>query len=45
MKPYTKDELLQMAEVGRKQIAEGYYYTTEEVISACAEESNYKKMS
>ena len=45
MKPYTKDELLQMAEAGRKQIAEGYYYTTEEVISACAEESNYKKMS
>lgn len=32
---YTKKELLQMAETGRKQIANGYYYTTEEVISAC----------
>jgi len=41
MRPYTKEELLQMAETGRKQIADGYYYTTEEVISACAEESNY----
>ena len=41
MQPYTKEELLQMAETGRKQIADGYYYTTEEVISACAEESNY----
>ena len=40
-RPYTKEELLQMAETGRKQIADGYYYTTEEVISACAEESNY----
>ena len=42
MRPYTKEELLQMAETGRKQIADGYYYTTEEVISACAEEPNYK---
>lgn len=42
MQQYTKEELLQMAETGRKQIANGYYYTTEEVISACAEESNYK---
>ena len=42
MRPYTKEELLQMAENGRKQIADGYYYTTEEVISACAEEPNYK---
>ena len=41
MRPYTKEELLQMAETGRKQIADGYSYTTEEVISACAEESNY----
>ena len=41
-RPYTKEELLQMAETGRKQIADGYYYTTEEVISACAEEPNYK---
>ena len=40
-RPYTKEELLQMAETGRKQIAEGYYYTTEEVISACAEEFHY----
>ncbi len=42
MRPYTKEELLQMAETGRKQIADGFCYTTEEVISACAEESNYK---
>ena len=42
IRPYTKEELLQMAETGRKQIADGYYYTTEEVISACAEEPNYK---
>ena len=42
MQPYTKEELLQMAETGRKQIADGYYYTTEEVISACAEEPIYK---
>lgn len=35
MQPYTKEELLQMAETGRKQIADGYYYTTEELISAC----------
>ncbi len=41
MRPYTKEELLQMAETGRKQIANGYYYTTEEVISACAEEPNF----
>ena len=42
IRPYTKEELLQMAETGRKQIADGNYYTTEEVISACAEEPNYK---
>ena len=41
MRPYTKEELLQMAETGRKQIEDGYYYTTEEVISACAEEPSY----
>ena len=41
LRPYTKEELLQMAETGRKQIADGYYYTTKEVISACAEESPY----
>lgn len=35
IQPYTKEELLQMVETGRKQIADGYYYTTEEVISAC----------
>ena len=35
MQQYTKEELLQMAETGRKQIANGYYYTTEELISAC----------
>ena len=34
-RPYIKKELLQMAETGRKQIADGYYYTTEEVIAAC----------
>ena len=28
LRPYTKEELLQMAETGRKQIADGYYYTT-----------------
>ena len=41
IRPYTKEELIQMAETGRKQIADGYYYTTEEVISACAEEPSY----
>ncbi len=35
MQHYTKEELLQTAETGRKQIADGYFYTTEEVISAC----------
>lgn len=36
MQPYSKkEELLQIAETGRKQIADGYFYTTEEVISAC----------
>ena len=33
MQPYTKEELLQMAETGKKQIADGYFFTTEEVIS------------
>ena len=35
IQPYTKEELMQIAETGRKQIADGYFYTTEEVISAC----------
>ena len=34
MQPYSKEELLQIAETGRKQIADGYFFTTEEVISA-----------
>ena len=39
MQPYSKEELLQIAETGRKQIADGYFYTTEEVISACCYEN------
>ena len=35
LKPYTKEELLEMAETGRKQIAEGKYFTTEEVLQDC----------
>ena len=35
LKPYTKEELLEMAETGRKQIAEGKYFTTEEVLQNC----------
>lgn len=31
LKPYTKEELLAMAEAGREQIAHGQYYTDEEV--------------
>ena len=35
---YTKEELIQMAELGRKQIEEGNYYTTEEVLAECEKE-------
>ena len=35
LKPYTREELLEMAETGRKQIAEGKYFTTEEVLQYC----------
>ena len=35
---YTKEELIQMAELGRKQIEEGNYYTTEEVLTECEKE-------
>ena len=34
MQPYSKEELLKIAETGRKQITDRYFYTTEEVISA-----------
>lgn len=37
LQPYTVEELLQMAETGRQQIAEGKYYTTEEVFQFCEE--------
>ena len=33
LKPYTIEELHQMVEEGRKQIAEGHYLTSEEVFS------------
>lgn len=35
LKPFTKEELLEMAETGRKQIAEEEYFTTEEVLQYC----------
>lgn len=35
LKPYTREELLEMAETGRKQIAEGNHFTTEEVLQHC----------
>lgn len=35
---YTRVELIQMAELGRKQIEEGHYFTTEEVLAACEKE-------
>ena len=35
LKPYTREELLEMAESGRKQIAEGKCFTTEEVLQDC----------
>jgi hypothetical protein len=38
LKPYTIEELHQMVEEGRKQIAEGHYLTNEEVFSDLFEE-------
>ncbi len=35
LKPFMKEELLEMAETGRKQIAEGKHFTTEEVLQYC----------
>ncbi len=35
LKPYTREELLEMAETGRRQIAEGKCFTTEEVLQYC----------
>ena len=37
MNAYTVEELRCRAEEGRKQIAKGKYYTTEEVLAMCAE--------
>ena len=38
LKPYTIEELHQMVEEGRKQIAEGHYFTSEEVFNDLFEE-------
>lgn len=38
LKPYTIEELHQMVEEGRKQIAKGHYLTSEEVFSDLFEE-------
>ncbi len=38
LKPYTIEELHQMVEEGRKLIAEGHYYTSEEVFNELFEE-------
>ena len=35
MSPYTQEELEQMAENGRQQIASGMSYTTDQVIEMC----------
>lgn len=35
---YTREELIQMAELGRKQIEDGHFFTTEEVLAACEKE-------
>ena len=37
VKTYTVEELRLRAEMGRRQIAEGKYYTTEEVLAMCAD--------
>ena len=39
MQPFTTEELLQTDETGRKQIADGYFFTTEEVNTACCYEN------
>ena len=36
-RPYTRQELIEMAETGRRQIAEGRSYSTEEVLRMCSE--------
>ena len=43
--PYTIEELLQMTEAGRQQIAEGKYYTTEEVFQFCEGEEPQKEIA
>ena len=39
LKPYTIEELHQMVEEGRKQIAEGHFFTSEEVFNELFEEN------
>lgn len=41
--PYTKEELLEMAEKGRRQIAAGKNYTTKEVIQHCLSSKSHHK--
>ena len=38
LKPYTMEELHQMVEEGKRQIAEGRSYSTEEVLAYCGQE-------
>lgn len=38
LKPYTIEELHQMVERGKQQIAEGKCYSTEEVLAYCEQE-------
>lgn len=43
--PYNREELLEMVEKGRRQIAEGKYYTTEEVMQHCLTSKPHHKLA
>ncbi len=43
LKPYTVEELHQMVEDGKRQIAEGRSYSTEEVLAYCGHEEIGKR--
>ena len=45
LKPYTREELLERAERGRQQIAEGRSYSTEEVLEFCGYGKNDREYS
>lgn len=43
LQTYTVEDLLQMAETGRQQIAEGKCYTTDEVLQFCDDAQSQRK--